>query len=123
MLTVTKKFDFAYAHLLPGYDGDCDKLHGHNSEVEVEFTHHSDLPRTYMGMIVDFKEIKKVVGPIIDRLDHSFLNDLFDPQSLNPTAENITEWLVREILKTKLGCGLSRVRVSETPDSFAEWRM
>lgn len=120
MLTVTKKFNFSYAHRLPNYDGDCANMHGHNSEVEVEFTYSGLSPRAYVGMIVDFKTIKKVVGPIIDQLDHSMLNGI--PGLEIPTAENIVQWLCKKILVTELGPGLSRVRVSETPDSYAEWR-
>ncbi len=120
MLTVTKKFTFSYAHHLPEYDGDCANMHGHNSDVEVEFKKHKLMPPAYDGMVIDFKDIKKVVEPIIEKLDHSNLNDILD---CNPTAENIAVWIALQILNgTDLGPGLVRVQVSETNDSFATWR-
>ena len=124
MLSVTKKFDFSYGHFLSNYDGDCSEQHGHNSEVEVEFGNilKSAPPPSYPGMIIDFKDIKKIVGPIIDSLDHKNLNDLTAFTFMSPTAENITKHLVGTIQKTSIGPALIRVRVSETPDSFAEWR-
>jgi len=119
MISVTKKFHFSYAHHLPNYSGDCKNLHGHNSDVEVEFSNNFHMPRAYDGMIIDFKDIKEYVKPIIDYLDHSYLNDLF---SFNPTAENIVQWIVEKIQETPISSGLTRVRVSETNDSYAEWR-
>lgn len=120
MISVTKKFSFSYAHHLPGYDGDCQRVHGHNSEVEVEFSNQSALmPKTYPGMVVDFKTIKRIVDPIIDELDHQDLNKVIEG---NPTAENIAGWIANRIGKTSIGSGLIRVQVSETEDSFATWR-
>jgi 6-pyruvoyltetrahydropterin/6-carboxytetrahydropterin synthase len=117
-ITVTKKFSFSYAHHLPEYDGDCARTHGHNSNVEVEFTNGYKMPMAYPGMVVDFKDIKKIVEPIIDQLDHRYLNEIFVP----PTAETIAEWIACRILETPIGSGLIRVQVSETDDSFATWR-
>ena len=122
MITVTKKFSISYGHFLPGYSGDCAKQHGHNSEIEVEFTDSPKMPYAYPGMVVDFKDIKKIVGPIINKLDHENLNDLTPFFSKPPTAENMALYLAAEIKKTTLGPGFVRVRVSETPDSFAECR-
>lgn len=120
MITVTKKFSFCYAHHLPNYKGDCARLHGHNSNVEVEFKSTPQMPAAYDGMVVDFKDIKKVVQPIIDMLDHRDINVILSPGT--PTAENIAEWIASEISYTSIGHGLVRVQVSETDDSFATWR-
>jgi 6-pyruvoyltetrahydropterin/6-carboxytetrahydropterin synthase len=116
-VTVTKKFDFCYGHFLPGYSGDCKNQHGHNSTVEIEIGENQD--HVYNGMIIDFKEIKKQVGPIIAELDHTNLNDVIEI----PTAENICRHIARQIqARCSFGMALVRVRVSETADSFAEWR-
>jgi 6-pyruvoyltetrahydropterin/6-carboxytetrahydropterin synthase len=120
MISVTKKFSFSYAHHLPEYDGDCQRVHGHNSNVEVEFSNQAPImPAAYPGMVVDFKIIKKIVDPIIDELDHHDLNQVIVG---NPTAENIAQWIADKIGKTSIGAGLVRVQVSETDDSFATWR-
>lgn len=118
VMTVTKRFNFCYAHWLPGYNGPCVNLHGHNSEVEVEFAQNMEMPLAYADMVADFRDIKRIVGPIIAKLDHQELNQFFAV----PTAEAITNWIVQKIQQTPLGIGLVRVRVSETPDSHAEWR-
>lgn len=118
-ITVTRKLSFSYAHHLPEYQGDCKNHHGHNSAVEVEFGYDPEMPKAYPGMIVDFKDIGKHVEPIIDKLDHKNLNDIFTD---NPTAENMADWIASEILKTPIGPGLVRVQVSETDNSFATWR-
>ena len=118
-VTVTKKFSFSYAHHLPEYEGDCSRIHGHNSAVEVEFCK-SGMPKTYPGMVVDFKDIKRIVGPIIKRLDHQDINEILKPY--NPTAENIADWIAGHIIETEIGNGLIRVQVSETDDSFSTWR-
>ena len=118
-VTVTKKFDFCYGHFLPDYNGDCKNQHGHNSVVEVEFGENPY--QTFNGMVLDFKEIKKHVGPIINELDHKNLNEVMTDI---PTAENICVHIAKQImLRCPFGKALLRVRVSETSDSFAEWRI
>lgn len=86
--------DFASAHSLRGYPGDCAKLHGHNWKIEVEIL---GTELNEIGMVVDFKEIKKHAKEVIAELDHSFLNDHPHFQTINPTAENIAEYLFDQI--------------------------
>ena len=120
MLSVTKKFGFCYGHNLPDYEGKCRINHGHNSEVEVEF---ADIGQpAYPGMIIDFNDIKSVVGPIIEELDHKTLNNAMPQEYQPPTAENICKYLVEQIQLTPIGEGLVRVRITETPTSWAEWK-
>jgi 6-pyruvoyltetrahydropterin/6-carboxytetrahydropterin synthase len=82
--------DFAAAHLLRDYPGECSRLHGHNWKVEVEVVA-SELDRIGMGM--DFKQIKAATKDLIGRMDHRNLNDLAPFDELNPTAENIAAHL------------------------------
>jgi 6-pyruvoyltetrahydropterin/6-carboxytetrahydropterin synthase len=122
MLSVTKKFDFCYGHCLPGHKGKCKNTHGHNSTLEVELvsTETTDKMNIYDGMIIDFGDLKNLVKEtIIDRLDHQYLNEILE---VNPTAENLVKWTVRE-LQNVFGKSLVRVRIYETPDSYAEWRL
>ena len=137
-LSVTKMFKFCYAHNLPDYVGKCRNIHGHNSNVEVEVARSEDQPiiqyhshtdklhsdETYPGMVIYFKDLKKIVDPILEELDHQNLNRVFEAGSfMPPTAENITQYIVQCInsLLPK-GVVLVRVRVSETDDSYAEWK-
>ncbi len=115
MLTVTKRFEFDYAHKLPNYDGNCANLHGHRGVIEVTVR---GCPLNYKktGMVIDFKDLKRIIKPLIEQLDHQYLNNLIE----NPTAENILLWFLEETKKTELGYHISRIRVYETPDSWVE---
>ncbi|QKI89412.1 6-carboxytetrahydropterin synthase QueD [Thiomicrorhabdus xiamenensis] len=86
--------DFAAAHTLQGYPGDCSKLHGHNWKIEVQIVG-SQLNE--IGMVVDFKEIKRHAKEVIKELDHTYLNDHPHFTQINPTAENIAAFLYRQI--------------------------
>lgn len=134
-ITVTKIFTFDAAHDLPGYDGKCRQLHGHTYTLEVEVsgpplekdpTLNLTVPTlsvpTYESMVADFGDIKKVVQQkIIDRLDHHYLNSVEGlPQP--STAEHMVEWIAEQ-LKVDFTARLVRVRLWETPTSYAEWRL
>jgi len=86
--------DFAAAHTLRDYPGDCSKMHGHNWKVEVEVTATS---LNEVGIGVDFKTIRKNANEVCDRLDHEYLNELEPFTSINPTAENIAAYLYQEL--------------------------
>ena len=86
--------DFAAAHSLREYPGDCQRLHGHNWKVEVEVSA-DELDE--LGMVVDFKLIKQATKTATDRLDHQYLNELKPFDQINPTAENIARTLYQEI--------------------------
>lgn len=86
--------DFASAHTLRGYPGQCANLHGHNWKVEAEI---EAAQLDELGMAVDFKVVKNVAREIAGRLDHQYLNDVEPFDRLNPTAENIAQWFFREM--------------------------
>lgn len=86
--------DFAAAHFLREYQGECSRLHGHNWKVEVQV---STTELDKIGMGLDFKVIKAATKDVIGRLDHRNLNDLPPFDEINPTAENISAYLYREI--------------------------
>jgi len=125
MITVVKEFKFEAAHHLPGYDGLCANLHGHSYRLLAGVSGEIN-PNT--GMVLDFKTLKKVVQPIIDLLDHSYLNkvdkDNFPCEM--PTAENMVIWIVEtllnSVLEDELNVDLELIRLYETDTSYAEWR-
>lgn len=86
--------DFAAAHSLREYPGDCQRLHGHNWKVEVEVSA-SELDE--LGMVIDFKQVKQATREATDRLDHQYLNEIKPFDQLNPTAENIARTLFQQI--------------------------
>lgn len=120
--SITKKFDFCYGHRLPGYHGKCREIHGHNAIVEVEVDGHANpFADPYAGMIMDFGDLKNIVKPIIDTLDHKMLNEVLPEKYLPPTCEHITNWLYQKI-DAEIPGGVVRVKVTETPSSWAEVR-
>ncbi len=108
-MEIYKEFSFDSAHRLPfvpeGHK--CGRLHGHTFYVSVFVSGELKQP---LGWVLDFADIKAVVKPIIDRLDHIYLNEI--PGLENPTSENIAVWLWNEI-KPQLP-ELSKIQVKET---------
>ena len=120
-MRVCKTFRFDAAHYLPNYEGKCKNLHGHSWTLEVEVSS-DELIRfgSGAGMVVDFAKLKDVVNrEVIDRLDHTLLNDTVE----NPTCENLLEWIWKALWSIhEGGVVLERLRLYETPDSYAEVR-
>jgi len=84
--------DFAAAHSLRNYPGDCCRLHGHNWKVEAEVV---ATQLDELGIGIDFKTIKKETNALADQLDHRYLNEIPPFDEINPTAENIAAFLYR----------------------------
>ncbi|MDG1687498.1 MAG: 6-carboxytetrahydropterin synthase QueD [Gammaproteobacteria bacterium] len=89
--------DFASAHTLRDYPGDCSRMHGHNWKVEVEVTA-TALNEYEMGM--DFKTIKTATRELAKTLDHRYLNDIPPFDVRNPTAENIAQYFYQHLRDT-----------------------
>lgn len=104
-------FEFAASHFLTKYHGKCENLHGHNYKIIVTI----EGPVKEDGMVIDFKLIKqKVNEKVIDRLDHTHLNDMLE----NPSAENLAIWIWEEI---KNDLPLKKIAVYETDDYCCEY--
>ena len=65
------------------------------------------------GWVLDFGDLKRVIKPVIDMVDHAFLNDI--PGLENPTAEIFSVWLWDKI--KPLLSGLKKIELKETPGS------
>jgi 6-pyruvoyltetrahydropterin/6-carboxytetrahydropterin synthase len=98
--------------------------HGHNYTLEVTVAGEPD-PVT--GFVVDLKWLKDVMErEVLSAYDHKHLN-LETPEFKNaiPTTENIAiaAWKRLEpAINDAGGAKLSRIRVYETPEIFAEYR-
>jgi 6-pyruvoyltetrahydropterin/6-carboxytetrahydropterin synthase len=108
-MEIYKEFAFDAAHFLPLVPAQhkCRGLHGHTYHLRVYI---KGKPDKENGWIVDFKELKDRVLPLIDQLDHKLINKVKGLE--NPTAENITIWFWNH-LKTMLP-GLSKIELKET---------
>ena len=51
-----------------------------------------ELSSTRPACLLDFKLLKQVMRPVVDRIDHQMLNDLEPFTVLNPSAENIAKY-------------------------------
>jgi len=111
-VTVCKIFRFDSAHFLPNYEGKCRNLHGHSWTLEISVSGGVN-PDT--GMVIDFVVLKDIVNRlVVDKLDHTLLNDLVT----NPTCENLLEWIWNQLVVDKIP--FEKIRLWETPDSWAE---
>jgi 6-pyruvoyltetrahydropterin/6-carboxytetrahydropterin synthase len=106
--------DFASAHSLRNYPGDCSRLHGHNWGVEV-MVYSNKLDEK--GIAIDFREIKKQTKVVVKRLDHQYLNEIKPFNVLNPTAENIAKYFFDEVgsLINNQDVRVKEVTIWETP--------
>jgi len=113
---ISQAFHFEAAHLLPNVAEEhrCRRLHGHSYRVELRLEGPVD-PLT--GFVADFLVIEKAFQPLLDRLDHHYLNDVEGLE--NPTAENIAIWIWERTKKALPQ--LASVIVFETQDCFAEF--
>lgn len=104
-----KHFSFDSAHFLPRLPDrhSCKQLHGHTYHLTV-FLEGKVLKEE--GWVIDFKDLKKVVEPVIKSIDHKLLNDIEELH--NPTCELLAIWLWRKI-KPRLPA-LKRIELKET---------
>ena len=98
--------------------------HGHNYTLEVTVAGEPD-PVT--GFVVDLKWLKDVMErEVLAAYDHRHLNlEVPEFAKVIPTTENIAIAAWRRLepsIKGAAGAHLSRVRVYETPEIFAEFR-
>lgn len=114
---LVRDYRFESAHRLPrvpeGHK--CARLHGHSFRVQVTVAGEVD---EATGFLIDFDEIDRVLAPIIERLDHRYLNEI--PGLENPTSEHLARWVWRHV--RPLLPLVSAVTVSETCDSRCTYR-
>lgn len=108
-MEIFKEFTFEAAHLLPNVPPGhkCLCLHGHSFRVQI-FVQGEVGKKS--GWIIDFADIRKAFKPILEQLDHHYLNDVEGLE--NPTSENITRWIWKR-LKPHLPT-LSKIVLFET---------
>lgn len=108
MYTITVEDRISCAHFLPGWKGECARVHGHNFEIAIVLKK-EDLDS--FGMVADFRKIKTKLKEVIGRFDHQNLNAIPPFDKILPTSENIASFIYRE-LKGSLP-ELYQVKVSE----------
>jgi 6-pyruvoyltetrahydropterin/6-carboxytetrahydropterin synthase len=123
MFEVAVEQSFASAHALRNYKGRCENVHGHNWKVRVVIEGEK-LDAT--GMLVDFLDVKSLLGEILDRIDHQFLNEIPPFDSINPSAENIAEYFYQQLTgkfaETPVPVRIREVKIWETEIQSATYR-
>ena len=141
MIYLTRRATFSASHYYwnPAWDeeknwqvfGRCANRngHGHNYTLEVIVAGEPD-PVT--GFVVDLKWLKGVIErEVLDAWDHRHLNlevpefAATESAAMIPTTENLAIAAWKRLEPAVIGAGgarLSRVRVYETPEIFAEFR-
>ena len=135
MYKIVKQFKFAAAHMLLGYEGLCQHLHGHTFKVEVCI---GSKTLDNLGMVIDFKILQKHLEGLLDRWDHSTLLNINESENLrnilgqrvllfegNPTAENLSK-LVYDYSKiisfpSSSGIRIIWTKVWESDSAYAEY--
>ena len=111
--------DFSSSHQLRHYQGKCENLHGHNFIVEIEVR--GDRLDPKLGILMDFKELKRMLKEVTDFLDHKHLNDLPVFAEDNPSSELLARYVYQEMAARLEGSGVSMrsAMVAEKESSMA----
>jgi 6-pyruvoyltetrahydropterin/6-carboxytetrahydropterin synthase len=123
MFEVSVEQVFAAGHALRNYKGKCENIHGHNWRVRVVIEG-EQLDGT--GLLVDFIDVKDLMGSVVARLDHQFLNEVEPFDVKNPSAENIAEYFYEQMRagleKTPAPVRIREVKIWETDIQSASYR-
>jgi len=111
MFEISIKGHMASAHFLRCYEGPCKNLHGHTWHVEAVVAGET---LNDIGLLVDFRDLKKRLNTLLDSLDHICFNDLEHFKKVNPSTENIAQYIYREFKPQAAPLTLKHVRVWES---------
>jgi len=96
MYDLAVELTVAAGHQLRGYNGKCEKCHGHNWKIRLEVT--TDVLDA-IGLGVDFGELKTILNEVTADYDHAMLNELPDFSVQNPTSENLARVIYQKCLE------------------------
>ncbi|MDA3844331.1 MAG: 6-carboxytetrahydropterin synthase, partial [Candidatus Kapabacteria bacterium] len=65
---IAKNFDWEMSHRLPNHDGLCRNIHGHSYKMRVELEGEPNK----QSMVIDYYDMKLVISPLLEKLDHCF---------------------------------------------------
>lgn len=116
-MEIFKEFTFEAAHRLPNVSPGhkCARLHGHSYQITV---HVSGPVGEQTGWVRDFADLSGAMRPVLDQLDHYYLNDIEGLD--NPTSEVLARWIWAR-LQPALN-ELSQIVVRETCTSGCVYR-
>ncbi len=114
---IIKEFRFEAAQTLPNLPPEhkCTQMHGHSFKVEIAVEGEVD---PHIGWVYDHAEISQAMKPLVDRMDHAYLNEIEGLE--NPTIENMAAWLWRKLAHQLPG--LVEITIYETPSARCVFR-
>jgi 6-pyruvoyltetrahydropterin/6-carboxytetrahydropterin synthase len=132
-MKIAKEFRWEMGHRLPEHFGKCKNIHGHSYRMIVELEGEVDKS----GMVMDYYDLKKIVEPVVEKLDHTFMVYKEDKEIISflekmksrmvvvgfqSTVENICKYFLDEIKKSNFPQNVENIsiRIYETADDYAE---
>jgi 6-pyruvoyltetrahydropterin/6-carboxytetrahydropterin synthase len=132
-MKIAKEFRWEMGHRLPNHFGKCKNVHGHSYKMLVELE--GEVAES--GMVLDYFDLKQVVKPIVEELDHAFMVNAKDTDivdllnklnskkvviNFDSTVENICLYILNKLVNHKFPENISgiKVKIYETYDDFAE---
>jgi 6-pyruvoyltetrahydropterin/6-carboxytetrahydropterin synthase len=117
IIILSKDFEFESAQALPQFPAGhkCRNVHGHSFKITISVRGPVD---EATGIFYDHAAISDAMRPLVEQLDHAFLNDV--PGLDNPTIENMARWFW-EKLHAQLP-GLYEITLHETPRARCTYR-
>ena len=114
---LVKDFTFEAVQTLPNApEGHkCRLMHGHSFKIEIAVEGEVD---PAIGWVYDHARISRAMNPLLEDLDHSYLNETEGLE--NPTIENMAAWFWRK-LEPDLP-GLCEIIIHETPTARCVFR-
>ena len=121
MYEISVRQEFDAAHLLRGYKGKCEMLHGHRFQVVANLR--TDRLND-IGLAYDFVALKHHMKAIMDKLDHHNLNEVKPFDKINPSSENIASTVYKALQKRlkDTGVSLHSIQVWESPECCVTYR-
>ncbi len=135
-ISCTVKIEFSAAKRLMNYDGKCNNIHGYTHIIEATFINQASQTSS---MVMDFYEIKNILGNWIDKkLDHNLILNKSDKilgdvienltgQTIfyldyDPTAENIASYIKNEICPAIFPKNIicTRIKLYDNPSNYVE---
>lgn len=108
--------------------GKCNTTHGHNYKVQVEV---SGTVQASTGMVINISDLKRLIGDVLNELDHQNLNDVerFRAGNIPTTAENICIYIFDQLnqkisqlcKELALDAKLSSVVLHETDKNIVQY--
>ena len=103
---IFREFEFSAAHYLNNENHKSSRLHGHNYKLKIEVKGVVDENRK----MIDFREIKKQVKPVLKMADHQNLNQSL---KIDPTScESLCIWFYAA-LKDRIS-GITKIEIRVT---------